>query len=130
MDCNGLVFKVGDNYKILNRDADSILIEKFGDDNNPYFVSAEFLKKISEFIPDEQPFNTTAQKGLNTDKSKAVYSCCDGMCKKVMDEIGVLRIVDEAEKWDAKLWFTSLGVLSKAMVYFLNQKKFLRIRHN
>lgn len=45
------------------------------------------------------------------------------MCKKVMDEIGVLRIVDEAEKWDAKLWFTSLGVLSKAMVYFLNQKQ-------
>ena len=53
VDSNGLVLKVGDNYKILNHDADSILIEKFGDDNNPYFVSAEFLKKISEFVPDE-----------------------------------------------------------------------------
>jgi hypothetical protein len=53
MDSNGLVFKVGDNYRILNRDADSILIEKFGDDNNPYFVSADFLKEISEFNPYE-----------------------------------------------------------------------------
>lgn len=52
-DDNGLVFKVGDNYRIMDRDGDSILIEKFGDDNNPYFVSAEFLKKVSEFIPEE-----------------------------------------------------------------------------
>lgn len=53
MDSNGLLYKVGDNYRILNRDADSILIEKFGDDNNPYFVSAEFLKEVSDFFPDE-----------------------------------------------------------------------------
>jgi hypothetical protein len=55
MDSDGLVFKVGDKYRILDRDGDSILIEKFGDDNNPYFVSAEFLKKISEFIPSNKP---------------------------------------------------------------------------
>ena len=42
-----------DKFRVLNRDMDSILIEKLGDDNNPYFVSAEFLKKVSEFIPDE-----------------------------------------------------------------------------
>lgn len=53
MDSNGLVFKVDDKFRVLNRDMDSILIEKLGDDNNPYFVSAEFLKKVSEFIPDE-----------------------------------------------------------------------------
>ena len=52
MDSDGLVFKVSDKYRILDRDGDSILIEKFGDDNNPYFVSAEFLKKVSVFIPD------------------------------------------------------------------------------
>ncbi len=49
MDSNGLVFKVGDNFRILNHDADAILIEKLGDDNNPYFVSADFLKQISEY---------------------------------------------------------------------------------
>ena len=53
MDNNGLVFKVGDKYRMLNRDADAVLIEKFNDNNNPYFVSAEFLKKISDFMPDE-----------------------------------------------------------------------------
>ncbi|KJS75659.1 MAG: hypothetical protein JL56_07560 [Desulfotomaculum sp. BICA1-6] len=52
MDSDGLVFKVGNKYRILDRDGDSILIEKFGDDDNPYFVSAEFLKKVSVFIPD------------------------------------------------------------------------------
>ncbi|MDR3586901.1 MAG: hypothetical protein P4L59_16540 [Desulfosporosinus sp.] len=62
MDSNGLVFKVGDNYRILNHDAEAILIEKLGDENNPYFVSAEFLKKISEFILDEQPHSTPRRK--------------------------------------------------------------------
>ena len=40
-----------------------------------------------------------------------------GCAKKVMDEIGVSRIVDEAVKWDAAQWFASPGELSKAMVY-------------
>ena len=30
-------------------DKDAILIEKIGDNNNPYFVSAELLKNISDF---------------------------------------------------------------------------------
>lgn len=45
----GLVFKNGDKYRVLERDKDAILIEKLGDDNNPYFVSADFLSSISEF---------------------------------------------------------------------------------
>ncbi|NLE26010.1 MAG: hypothetical protein GX625_11845 [Clostridiaceae bacterium] len=53
MDNKGLVFKVGDKYRMLNCDVDAVLIEKFDDNNNPYFVSAEFLKKISDFTIDE-----------------------------------------------------------------------------
>lgn len=49
-DDNGLEFKIGDKYKILNRDADAILIEIIGNKNNPYFVSADFLRTISDFI--------------------------------------------------------------------------------
>lgn len=52
-DSNGLVLKFGDNYRILNHDGEAILIEKLGDDNNPYYVSADFLKEISEFYLDE-----------------------------------------------------------------------------
>ena len=43
----GLVFNVGDQYRILELDGDAALIEKIGDKNNPYFVSAKFLKSIS-----------------------------------------------------------------------------------
>lgn len=53
MDSNGLVFNVGDNYRVLNHDGDAILVEKLGDGNNPYYVSADFLKEISEFYLDE-----------------------------------------------------------------------------
>ena len=45
----GLVFKVGDQFKILEVDGDAALIEKLGDSNNPYFVSAGFLKSISDY---------------------------------------------------------------------------------
>ena len=45
----GLTFKVGDKYRVIERDKDAVLIEKLGDDNNPYFVSADFLSSISEF---------------------------------------------------------------------------------
>ena len=48
-DSNGLVFRVGDKYKVLECDGDSILIEKMGDANNPYFVSRDFLASISDF---------------------------------------------------------------------------------
>ena len=48
-DENGLELKVGDEYKILSRDADAILIEVINNDNNPHFVSAEFLREISDY---------------------------------------------------------------------------------
>ena len=38
----------GDQYKILARDGDAVLIEKIGDKNNPYYVSKSFLENITE----------------------------------------------------------------------------------
>jgi len=48
-DGSGLKFYVGDKYKILESDGDAILIEKLGDNDNPYFVSGNFLKTISGY---------------------------------------------------------------------------------
>lgn len=45
----GLLFKIGDQFKVLEVDGDAALIEKLGDSNNPYFVSADFLKSISDY---------------------------------------------------------------------------------
>ena len=45
----GLQFAVGDQFRILETDGDSVLIEKIGDKNNPYFVSVELLHKISDY---------------------------------------------------------------------------------
>lgn len=45
----GVEFHMGTKFKVLEKDGDSILIEKIGDNNNPYFVSAEFLRTISDF---------------------------------------------------------------------------------
>lgn len=45
----GLTFKVGEYFKVLEVDGDAVLIEKIGDENNPYFVSAELLKDISDY---------------------------------------------------------------------------------
>lgn len=45
----GLGFEVGDKFRILEKDGDAVLIEKLGDDNNPYFVSEVLLKNISSY---------------------------------------------------------------------------------
>lgn len=45
----GLEIKIGDRFKVLEIDKDAVLIEKIGDSNNPYFVSAELLKNISNY---------------------------------------------------------------------------------
>lgn len=42
-------FVVGDQFRVLESDGDSVLIEKIGDSNNPYFVSAEVLHNISDY---------------------------------------------------------------------------------
>lgn len=49
VDNQGLSFKTGDKIRVLEAVDDAILIEKVGDNNNPYFVSSDFLKTISDF---------------------------------------------------------------------------------
>lgn len=45
----GVVFNEGDVFIILEKDGDAVLINKFNDDNSPYFVSSDFLSEISDF---------------------------------------------------------------------------------
>ena len=45
----GVNFSEGCQYRVLEKDGDAVLIEKIGDENNPYFVSANFLHTISDF---------------------------------------------------------------------------------
>ena len=45
----GLQFKVNEQFKVLEADGDAVLIEKIGDMNNPYFISGDFLKEISDY---------------------------------------------------------------------------------
>lgn len=45
----GIELCVGGQYRVLETDGNSILIEIIGDKNNPYFVSADFLRAISDF---------------------------------------------------------------------------------
>ncbi len=44
-----LTLKVGDKITVLASDDDSILVAKNGDQNNPYFVTSEFLKECSDY---------------------------------------------------------------------------------
>lgn len=44
----GLEFNIDDRFKVLELDGDTVLIEKIGD-NNPYFVSVDLLKIISDY---------------------------------------------------------------------------------
>ena len=46
---DGLLFGKGDQFRILEIDGDSVLIEKIGDKNNPYFVSGKLLHNISDY---------------------------------------------------------------------------------
>lgn len=48
-DDQGLVFKLGAEYKVLECIDDAVLIELVGDDNNPHIVSDAFLATISDF---------------------------------------------------------------------------------
>lgn len=45
-----LVLKAGDQIAVLAADDDSILIVKNGDEDNPYFVSANFLMGCSDYM--------------------------------------------------------------------------------
>lgn len=48
-DDKGLIFSSGDVFYVAARHDDVILIEKEKDDNNPYFVSVDWLMKASSF---------------------------------------------------------------------------------
>ena len=45
----GVEFPIDTKFKVLETDGNSVLIEKIGDKNNPYFVSSEFLRTISDY---------------------------------------------------------------------------------
>lgn len=46
---DGIHFKLGDKFRILEIVDEGALIEKINDENNPYFVSISFLKLISDY---------------------------------------------------------------------------------
>lgn len=48
-DSGELKLRVGDEYRVLGCDGDSILIEVLKDANNPYFASRTFLESVSDF---------------------------------------------------------------------------------
>ncbi len=45
----GLMFNIGDEFRILESDGDAVLIEKIGDSNNPYIVDKKLLISISDY---------------------------------------------------------------------------------
>lgn len=50
--CNaggGLILRPDNTFRALERDGDAVLIEVLGGTNNPYFVSAELLSKVSDY---------------------------------------------------------------------------------
>ena len=46
----GLLFKEGEQFRVLETDGDAILIDRIGDANSPYFVSSAFLASISDYF--------------------------------------------------------------------------------
>lgn len=49
-DCGGgLTLHAGNEFRVLSRDGDAVLIEVLENANNPYFVSAKTLVSISDF---------------------------------------------------------------------------------
>lgn len=44
-----VTFSIGDKFRILEKDKDSVLIDKIDDPNSPYFVSVSFLEEVSEY---------------------------------------------------------------------------------
>jgi hypothetical protein len=47
----GVTLDIGDRYRVLEGDGEVVLIEVLGDGGSPYFVSADFLRSVSDFPP-------------------------------------------------------------------------------
>lgn len=45
----GLTLRMGDSYRVLECDADSILVEVLDNPANPYFLSRQFSTTVSDF---------------------------------------------------------------------------------
>lgn len=52
-DDSGLRLSVGEAYRVMERDGDSVQIEVLDGADNPYFVSAKFLRSVSGFPADK-----------------------------------------------------------------------------
>ena len=52
--CAGLSLNPGDQFRVLESHNDAILIERLGDDKNPYMVSSSFLSSVSHY-PNSAP---------------------------------------------------------------------------
>lgn len=48
-DGSGFAIRQGDEYRVLERDGEAVLVEVIGHPDNPYFVSGSFLASISDF---------------------------------------------------------------------------------
>ena len=48
-DDSGMTLSKGDTYRILYEDSDMVLVEKIGDENSPYMVSPDFLRRVSNY---------------------------------------------------------------------------------
>lgn len=49
VDEQGHVFNVGDQFRVLNKNVDTVLIEKLDAPDNHYLVSEKFLRSISTY---------------------------------------------------------------------------------
>lgn len=45
----GVKLKVGDSFRVLERDDDACLVEIIGNKDNPYFISSKLLEAISDY---------------------------------------------------------------------------------
>lgn len=51
----GLNLHTGDEFRVLECDGAAILVEVLGDADNPYFISADFLRTVSDFPQRDDP---------------------------------------------------------------------------
>ena len=62
----GLIFKVGDQFKVLEVDGDAALIERIGDNNNPFLYQWIFSKLFQIIVRANGKWRTTKAKKVIT----------------------------------------------------------------